>query len=153
MDTHETQPARHTNKIPIGDLDAIFAAITALEPDGSATVSAAQAIKNQLKGAIKTALKRKITYTQLVALLKEKGIELREETLKGYVRATKRPKKLRDSDVEAKTAPQKPEPASIPATSAEPLTAVNPSGSGTPEMMMSAGAPLPQPSAHQTGTV
>ncbi len=38
MQIDNPQPARRANKIPISDLDAIFAAISALEPDGSANV-------------------------------------------------------------------------------------------------------------------
>ena len=153
METEHPQPARHMNKILIGDLDAILAAITALEPDGTATVSAAHAIKTQLKGAIKTALKRKITYTQLVALLKEKGIELREETLKGYVRAAKKPKKRCAPGIETTKAPQKPEPAAKSTETHAVPTPANPTNASRPDGVMAPATPVPHPSVPQAGGV
>ena len=153
METENPQPARHANKIPISDLEAIFAAITALEPDGSATVSAAQAIKTLLKDAIRTALKRKITYTQLVALLKENGIELREETLKGYVRATKRPKKPRTLGIEATKAPQKSEPAAKSTETHAAPTPANPTNASRPDGVVAPATPVPHPSVPQAGGV
>ncbi|ADE85039.1 hypothetical protein [Rhodobacter capsulatus] len=155
METENPQAARHVNQIPVGDLAKIIEALKNIKPDGRQPVSAAAAIKGALKKPIKSALKRGVSYAQLVALLRELGVELTTETLKGYMRESGKPASADQTEakMDATKAPQTSEPAVIPAVPAEPLIAVNPSGSGTPEMMMSAGAPLPQPSAHQTGTV
>ena len=155
MGIDNPQPARHVNQIKIADLAKMIEALATLQPDGSQPISAAAAIKGALKKPIKSALKRGVSYAQLVALLRELGVELTTETLKGYMRESGKSASTDQAEakMDAAQASQTSEPAVIPAVPAEPLIAVNPSGSGTPEMMMSAGAPLPQPSAHQTGTV
>ncbi|ETD87289.1 hypothetical protein ACTTAL_17500 [Rhodobacter capsulatus] len=155
MHNHETQAARHVNQIPVGDLAKIIEALKNIKPDGRQPVSAAAAIKGALKKPIKSALKRGVSYAQLAALLRELGVELTTETLKGYMRESGKSASTDQAEakMDAAQAPQKPEPVSVPAAPAEPAISVNPSGASRPGVVVAPITPMPHPSAPQTGTV
>ena len=153
MDTHETQAARHANKIPIGDLAKIIEALATLQPDGSQPISAAAAIKGALKKPIKSALKRGVSYAQLAAMLRDLGVELTAETIKGYIREGDKPLKADQAAGATDTteAPQTLEPAAIQAASAKPpIDVTTPNASG-PGVVATQITPLPHPAAPQAG--
>ena len=155
METENPQAARHVNQIPVGDLAKIIEALKNIKPDGRQPVSAAAAIKGALKKPIKSALKRGVSYAQLVALLRELGVELTTETLKGYMRESGESASTDQAEakMDATKAPQEPAIASIPAASAASAISVNPPGASGPGVMVAPITPMPHPAAHQTGTV
>lgn len=153
MDTHETQAARHANKIPIGDLAKIIEALATLQPDGSQPISAAAAIKGRLKKPIKSALKRGVSYAQLAAMLRDLGVELTAETIKGYIREGDKPLKADQAAGATDTteAPQTPEPAAIQAASAKPPIAVNKPEASATGVVATPVAPMPHPAVSHPG--
>lgn len=155
METENPQAARHVNQIPVGDLAKIIEALKNIKPDGRQPVSAAAAIKGALKKPIKSALKRGVSYAQLVALLRELGVELTTETLKGYMRESGKSASTDQAEakMDAAQASQEPATASIPAASAASAISVNPPGASVPGVVVAPITPMPHPAAHQTGTV
>lgn len=155
METENPQAARHVNQIPVGDLAKIIEALKNIKPDGRQPVSAAAAIKGALKKPIKSALKRGVSYAQLVALLRELGVELTTETLKGYMRESGKSASTDQTEakMDATTVPLTPKPAAIPAAPAEPAISVNPPGTSGPGVVVAPITPMPHPAAPQAGGV
>ena len=153
MDNHEKQPARHVNQIKIADLAKMIEALATLQPDGSQPISAATAIKGRLQKPIKAAIKRGVSYAQLVAILRDAGVQLTAETLKGYLREGGKPAKTDKpkTKIAATTAPQEQEPAAIQAASAKPQIAVNKPEASATGVVATPVAPMPHPAVSHPG--